>query len=56
MKERLSRRRKTRLIEEAAKLNPKEKKSLAEDYILGSLALKRDKSAKRDDFVNLDEW
>lgn len=28
----------------------------AEDYILGSLALQRDKSAKKSDFVDLDQW
>lgn len=28
----------------------------AEDYILGSMALKRDKDAKKDDFVNIESW
>lgn len=29
---------------------------LAEDYVLGTLALKRDKQARKEDFVDLDEW
>ncbi len=28
----------------------------AEDYILGSVALERDKSAKKSDFIDIDKW
>lgn len=29
---------------------------LAEDYILGMSALKRDKGAKKSDFIDIDKW
>ncbi|MBI4433019.1 MAG: type II toxin-antitoxin system Phd/YefM family antitoxin [Candidatus Omnitrophica bacterium] len=33
-----------------------EARELAEDYILGTLAMKRDRSAKNKDFVPIEKW